>query len=69
MEKCAFVLMVGLHHQKAYSFIAITVHWIDDEWKLQQTLLDFVHQPFSHSGKNIAELLYEVLSEFNLLSK
>jgi hypothetical protein len=53
---------------RKYSFIAITAHWISNEWVLENTLLDFVETP-SHSGENICNVFVQVLIEFNISKK
>ena len=50
-------------------FLGITIHWITEDWKLKNTVLDFCHIEGSHSGENIASKFFEVLKDFDLLSK
>ena len=49
-----------------FSFLGITVHWIDDNWQLHTNLLDFKHLKGSHSGENLAETVFGCLLETNL---
>jgi hypothetical protein len=49
--------------------MAITVHWIDDTWKLHNILLDFVAVPGSHTGERLAQEFKEVLDLWNLRDK
>lgn len=51
------------------SFMAITVHWIDDSWKLHNILLDFVSVPGIHTGERLAQEFTEVLELWNLRYK
>ncbi|GBC26953.2 zinc finger BED domain-containing protein RICESLEEPER 2-like [Rhizophagus irregularis DAOM 181602=DAOM 197198] len=51
------------------SFLGITIHWITNDWKLENTTLDFSHIEGPHSGENLASKLFEVLKEFELLQK
>ncbi|GBB95627.1 hypothetical protein RclHR1_02580010 [Rhizophagus clarus] len=59
----------GWTSKNQISFLGITIHWITDDWKFNSTVLDFFHLEGPHSGENIASKLFEVLKEFNLLSK
>lgn len=51
------------------SFLGITIHWIDKDWQLQNSTLDFCHIEGPHSGENLAFKLTEVLKDYEILSK
>ncbi|CAI2201446.1 3533_t:CDS:2, partial [Funneliformis geosporum] len=51
------------------SFLGITCHYIDADWKVQNILLDFVSLSGPHSGENIANAFSKCLQEMNLLTK
>ncbi|GBC12853.2 zinc finger BED domain-containing protein RICESLEEPER 2-like [Rhizophagus irregularis DAOM 181602=DAOM 197198] len=51
------------------SYMGITVHFIDNSWKLQQITLDFIELEGSHTGKNIAEELITVLNLYGISKK
>jgi len=51
------------------SFLGITCHYIDDDWKIQDILLDFVSFMEPHSGENIANAFAKSLQEMNVLTK
>jgi hypothetical protein len=59
----------GWTSKNQISFLGITVHWINENWKLKNTVLDFCHIEGPHSGENIASKLFETLKEFGLLKK
>ena len=50
-------------------FLGICAHWIDDEWNLQSTTLDFCFLIGSHSGDNLAKRFIDILKDFNFLQK
>lgn len=49
-------------------FMAVTGHYIDNNWKLQTVLLDFVPFPGEHSGLLLASKIREVLKDWNIES-
>lgn len=51
------------------SFLGITCHWIDENWILQQTLIDFIQLSGSHSGDNICEAFEQSCKEFGIFTK
>lgn len=51
------------------SYVVITEHCVDKNWKLQTILLDFVRFPSPHDGESVKDLLECGLSQWNLLSK
>jgi hypothetical protein len=51
------------------SFLGITAHWIDDNWKLMETLADFRKLSGPHSGENLAEAFVDSCKELGILTK
>lgn len=51
-------------HNQAYT--GLTVHYVDDCYRLQSYLLETVEFPESHTGSNIAEELEAILEEWKL---
>jgi hypothetical protein len=49
--------------------LAITAHWIDDQWNLNTTLLEFVEFESPHTGKNMSKLVMGTLEYYNLVDK
>ena len=47
-------------------FMAITVHFIDEEWNLRQLLLTFEEIDVPHSGTNIAQVFKQCLLDFGI---
>lgn len=41
------------------SYMCITVHWIDDTWKMQKRIIKFMHVEGHHSGSNMCKEFYE----------
>jgi hypothetical protein len=46
------------------SFMGLTGHWIDKDWKLHATTLDFLHLGKSHTGIHLYEFLMADGSSF-----
>ncbi|CAG8451817.1 613_t:CDS:2 [Dentiscutata erythropus] len=51
------------------SFIAITCHFIDENWNLCHLLLDVFEIPSPHTGQIIANIILSLLNEFQLEKK
>ena len=51
------------------AYIAVTVHYIDEDWELQADLLAFEELEGSHTGENLAEVLYTILETHRLKRK
>ncbi|KAF8312175.1 uncharacterized protein EI90DRAFT_2952038, partial [Cantharellus anzutake] len=49
------------------AFLAITCTWVDKEWVLHETLLDFVEIKGAHSGENLGHTVYATLKEMVLV--
>lgn len=50
-------------------YIAITGHWIDEQWALHEALLDFRHVQGRHTGEHLAEEVFEVLEYYGISAK
>ncbi|PKB97097.1 hypothetical protein RhiirA5_301963, partial [Rhizophagus irregularis] len=53
----------------SYSFLAITIHWITKDWRLQDKLLDFIDFSGSHSVKNLCNTFIKSCHKFGILAK
>lgn len=51
------------------SFLGITCHWIDDNWALHETLVDFVRLSGAHSGDNLCEAFERSCRELAIFTK
>ena len=51
------------------SFLSITAHFINKDWKLQHILLDFLEVVESHTGKNLNETFVAGLEYFSIKEK
>ncbi|CAB4438711.1 unnamed protein product [Rhizophagus irregularis] len=51
------------------AFLGLTIHYIDQKWKLQNFLLDIISFTKWHTGINIAISINNVLNDFNLQEK
>ena len=43
------------------AYIGVMAHYITDDWELRAELLAFRDLPGSHTGENMAEVLYDIL--------
>lgn len=51
------------------SILGVTAHWIDNDWKLKECLIDAVELVGNHTGKNIADHVYTALSDYGIQEK
>ena len=51
------------------AFLAITTHYIDKNWKLQNILVDFIQIFGSHSGENIKDAFVTGLQNLSIQNK
>lgn len=51
------------------AFLAITGSWITRDWRLEETLLDFVELKGAHDGQNMAEAVASVVTELGIGDK
>ena len=51
------------------AIIGITIHWIDDMWKLHECVLAIKELSGSHGGIYMEKVLHEVLIHYNLTDK
>jgi hypothetical protein len=51
------------------AYMGVTVHFIDDNFKMNHFLIDFVHLQSNHSGVELGQAFVSVLRKFNLEKK
>ncbi|KAL0060949.1 hypothetical protein AAF712_012245 [Marasmius tenuissimus] len=51
------------------NFLRITTHLINDDWFLKEELLTFKLSNEAHSGKSLANIVFKVLQQFDLVKK
>ncbi|CAG8820860.1 24479_t:CDS:2, partial [Cetraspora pellucida] len=51
------------------AFLGLTIHYLDDNWKLCGFLLDIIPFKVRHTGINMAQAITNILEEFNLHNK
>lgn len=51
------------------SYYGITIHYINDEWQLISTALDFIPSEGNHAGIDIAQIFYKVAELYKVLHK
>lgn len=62
------LLICGANHQKK-GYMAVTVHFIDDEWKLKSFILRFIYVPHPHTAEAISDVLHDVLLDWRIERK
>ena len=50
-------------------FLCLTCHYIDDNWKLQKIILNFVRVPSPHTSEHLCEVIMEKLLDWNIEKK
>ncbi|CAG8803303.1 41130_t:CDS:2, partial [Gigaspora margarita] len=51
------------------SYISATAHYIDENWVLKKIIIDFGLLSGKHDGVNIANRFYQILEDYNIVSK
>jgi hypothetical protein len=51
------------------SFCGMTIHYIDDEWKIHENLLAFKYLEGDHDGLNLSTALIEVLEDYGIADR
>src|SRR5271154_6135458 len=49
--------------------LAITCHWIDDNWELHDALLDFKHVSGNHYGEIPGDEVFKILEVYGITDK
>ena len=49
--------------------LAITGHWLNDNWDLEEALIEFQHQPGSHSGVCLGDAVFHTINKFGITEK
>ncbi|KAJ6612449.1 hypothetical protein B0H10DRAFT_1807344, partial [Mycena sp. CBHHK59/15] len=52
-----------------YAFLAIIIHYIGNDGKLEECLIDFRELVGEHSGENMAATLWETVEKFGLVGR
>lgn len=50
-------------------YIAVTLHWIDPDWTMQNILLDFIRFATPHNAKNTSKILYNLFDSWGVTSR
>jgi len=58
-----------LFHVTMLIRVGVTLHFIDDKFRLQQELLGFVPLSGSHTAEYMAEVVYDLLEEYGIKKK
>lgn len=61
--------MDGWSSMTMAAFLALTIHFIDQDWNLCSFVLDFIPHRGDHSGYNMAQTVYASLKKFGVHKK
>lgn len=51
------------------SYIAVTAHYINSSWALQEELVAFKYVRGAHSGENLANIVLAALEDLGIVGK
>jgi hypothetical protein len=63
------VSLDGWTSQNSFPMIAVNATWLDDHFKQHQACIEFIEIDSSHSGENLASIVYSTLKKFNICQK
>ena len=63
-EKVAFTSDIWTASNNT-TFLSITIHYVDDSWKLKTFLLDIIPMTVHHNGINITDAIIEIYMNLN----
>lgn len=52
-----------------FAIMAVTATWLTHDFQMKEAILAFREIKGSHCGKNIANMFFEVLEEFDIVNK
>lgn len=50
-------------------YMCVTVHWVDDDWRIQKRIINFFHVPGRHTGENMSHTLSSCMLKWNIEKK
>lgn len=50
-------------------FLGITGHWINKNWELKETIIDFFKLAGAHTGENLADAFQKACYDLGILTK
>ena len=56
-------------HWQKHSYMGITCHWIDNEWKIQKRIIAFRVFDDRNTAENIFRIIQNILQEYSLVKK
>lgn len=51
------------------SYLSLTAHFIDKDWKMQSLVLNFLHFPPPHNGRTVPKVIFDLLREWGIEKK
>ncbi|EJC99406.1 uncharacterized protein FOMMEDRAFT_160438 [Fomitiporia mediterranea MF3/22] len=52
-----------------YAFLAIVIHYITNDWKLDEKLITFEEISGHHSGDNLGAIVWQVIEQYGIKEK
>ncbi|KAH8103159.1 hypothetical protein DFH11DRAFT_1503401, partial [Phellopilus nigrolimitatus] len=52
-----------------FAFLAIVMHYVSNDWKLEEILIDFSEIIGPHSGENMADSVWKTIETLGLKDK
>ncbi|XP_020553716.1 zinc finger BED domain-containing protein RICESLEEPER 4-like [Sesamum indicum] len=69
VNKISLTTDCGKSKNQKIEYMVITGHWIDESWKLQKRVLNFVHIPPPRRGLEIANVIWRCLEDWGINGK
>ncbi|CAG8701607.1 21996_t:CDS:2 [Cetraspora pellucida] len=63
------ILVVDMLNNKSGFFMAVTIHYINDLWKLNHILLDFIHMSRPYTEITMSDAMHECLTTMGIITK
>ncbi|KAK3130001.1 hypothetical protein QOZ80_6BG0487660 [Eleusine coracana subsp. coracana] len=51
------------------SYMCVTIHWVDDEWRLQKRIIGLFHVEGRHTGQKLSQIFSEVMVKWYVEKK
>lgn len=69
VEKISLTTDLWRSKPQKIEYMVLTGHFIDNNWKLQKRVLNFVHLPPPRKGRDIANSIFKCLKEWEIKNK
>ncbi|THH05274.1 hypothetical protein EW146_g9945 [Bondarzewia mesenterica] len=69
LESCVSLSLDAWTSQNGYAFLAIVMHYVTNDWQLEEILIDFREIIGEHSGENLAACVWTTMEFYGLVGK